>query len=204
MTFDIDARGNITSVTTGGDDPLTLDCTGSMTEVEFPEGTEYDVDVDGNVTAIKTPDGVTYTVDATGNITAITTQSGLTYTADGSGRITAVALDTNVVLPTLDLQATATVAGVNFNEGQFTNSGVPSLEYKAAEGRENRNAIGAVDYAAPDTIERLHKLAEGVRELGAAQAELQGMESAGIPDVMAYEETRQRVEALSQSVQGLG
>ena len=203
-SFTVDAEGNVTSITTGGDNSFTVDCTGNIKDVTWPEGTTYETDVNGNVTGITTPDGASYTVDAAGNITSVTAQSGVTYSVDGSGMITAVALDPSVTLPTVDLQATATVSKVNFDEGQFTNSGRPDLEFEAGANRTSENVLGWQDFSASGAIEQLHSLATAVRDLDAAQAEVTAMEGAGIPDVSAYDAACQKVDALSQSVTTLG
>ena len=204
MSFFVDTEGNVTSITTSGENPFTVDCTGNINDIAWPEGTTYETDVTGNVTSVTTPDGTTYTVDAVGNITSVTTQSGVTYVVDASGKITALSLDPNVVLPTVDLQATATVSKVNFEEGQFTNSGRPDLEYEAGANKTSQNRLGLTDFSAPETVSRLHALANAVRDLNAAQAEVSSMEAAGIPDVAAYDEAKQRVDALSESVFTLG
>lgn len=203
-SFTVDAEGNVTSITTGGDNPFTVDCTGNIKDVTWPEGTTYETDVNGNVTGITTPDGASYSVDAAGNITSVTTQSGVTYSVDGSGKITAVALDPSVTLPTVDLQATATVSQVNFDAGQFTNSGRPDLEFEAGANKTNNNFLGWQDWSASGTVEQLHTLAQAVRDLEAAKAEVSGMEEMGIPDVAAYDAACQKVNALGDSVTYLG
>ena len=203
-SFTVDAEGNVTSITTSGDNSFTVDCTGNIKDVTWPEGTTYETDVNGNVTGITTPDGASYTVDAAGNITSVTTQSGVTYSVDGSGKITAVALDPGVTLPTVDLQATATVSQVNFEKGQFTNSGRPDLEFEAGANKTNNNFLGWQDWSASGTVEQLHTLAQAVRDLEAAKAEVTAMEDAGIPDVTAYDAATQKVNALGDSVTYLG
>lgn len=202
--FTVDAEGNVTSITTGGDNPFTVDCTGNIKDVTWPEGTTYETDVNGNVTGITTPDGASYSVDAAGNITSVTAQSGVTYSVDGSGKITAVALDPSVTLPTVDLQATATVSQVNFDEGQFTNSGRPDLGFEAGANKTNNNFLGWQDWSASGTVEQLHTFAQAVRDLEAAKAEVTAMEDAGIPDVTAYDAATQKVNALGDSVTYLG
>jgi len=202
--FTVDTKGNVTSITTGGENPFTVACTGNIKNVSWPEGSTYETDVTGNVTGITTPDGTTYAVDAAGNITSVTTQSGVTYSVDGSGKITAVALDPGVTLPTVDLQATATVSQVNFDEGQFTNSGRPDLEFDAGANKTNNNFLGWQDWSASGTVEQLHTLAQAVRDLEAAKAEVSGMEEMGIPDVAAYDAACQKVNALGDSVTYLG
>ena len=123
---------------------------------------------------------------------------------DGNGKITAVALDPNVTLPTVDLQATATVAQVNFDEGQFTNSDRPDLEFEAGANKANSNFLGWQDWSASGTVEQLHTLAQAVRDLETAKAEVSSMEEMGIPDVAAYDAACQKVNALGDSVTYLG
>lgn len=104
----------------------------------------------------------------------------------------------------MELNATATVSEVNFDEGKFTNSGRPDLEFEAGTNKAHDNLLGWQDWSASGTVQQLHTLADAVRELNAAQAEVSSMEAAGIPDVAAYDAACQRVDALTESVTYLG
>ena len=96
------------------------------------------------------------------------TAEGVRYEIKGNGTITAVALAPDVTLPTVELQATATVSEINYAQGQYSTSGRPDLEYQAGTNRQNENGLGLVDFNAPQMIGTLHDLATAVDGYNAA------------------------------------
>lgn len=109
-----------------------------------------------------------------GTVTGYTEGKTVTFDAAAlselDGTVTSIHVSPDAALPTVELNATAKVSQVNFEEGQFTNSGRPDLEFEAGASKTTKNILGLTDFSASQTYENLHKLALAVREYEAALA----------------------------------
>lgn len=186
VTFEVDVNGNITTATPADGVRFTVDGDGRVTNAAPNADVRFEVDGDGRVNNIIVQDGLTYTVDGDGRVTSVSTAEGVRYEVKGDGTITAVALAPDVTLPTVELQATATVEAINFDQGQYSTSGRPDLEYQAGMNRQNENAFGLVDFDAPQMTEKLHNLATAVDGYNAAIDSSNANAAQGWADSISY------------------
>ena len=108
-----------------------------------------------------------------GTVTGYTQGNNITFDAAAlkqlNGTVTTVTISPDAVIPVVE--TTATVKTVNFQNGEFTNSGRPDLEFAAAEQASSKNFVGLTDWSASDTYATLINLATAVKGYNQAIAE---------------------------------
>lgn len=135
--------------------------------------TEYRVGVDGRVEEIDPSTGVVsdtnYRVGVNGEISLIDPTTGelsdTNYSASIPGRISSLVEAPGLEKPTIQLSGEVTVQRVNFEEGEFSNSSNPQLEFAAGDAAVNKDS-GL--FVASDTARNLEAVAEAVRAYNAA------------------------------------
>lgn len=107
-----------------------------------------------------------------GTVTGYTQGNNVSFDAAAlsqlNGTVTTITISPDAVIPVVE--TTATVKSVNFEEGSFTNSGRPDLEFEAGATKSTKNFLGLQDFSAPQVYENLSKLATAIREYNAAVA----------------------------------